>query len=226
MGRFNYLGPADMNDPGSALLGMYGLVEGVAPAPGQPPADLNFLLFVNPIEQTVEGGVVLGDIFYKFETVEGEVVITAFPFEVGLCRLEAPDARPQPGPGHGKPSWKDMAKEEHRAHRQDVKKQRRIARDAKRENAKRAREEKREQKRARKGKDRLLVAQPAPLEEEAHDHAHDHPHDDHHMAMAMHRQLQASRLLVFLDFASLDGFYSFWNGGGFISIGLVQSSPI
>jgi len=38
------------------------------------------------------------------------------------------------------------------------------------------------------------------------------------MAMAMHRQLQASRLLVFLDFAPPDGSYSWWNGGNPITI--------
>ena len=42
----NYLGPADPNTLTSTLLGMYGAVDGVPHAPGSPPADLNFFLYI------------------------------------------------------------------------------------------------------------------------------------------------------------------------------------
>lgn len=42
----NYFGPADPYDPTSTLMSIYGTVQGVAPAPGNLPANLNFFLYV------------------------------------------------------------------------------------------------------------------------------------------------------------------------------------
>lgn len=87
VGLINYLGPADPNDPTSTLLGMYGGITGVPPTPGNPAADLNFYLYIetDPTNQYVEGGAVIGDTYWRFETIDGQVVITAYPYEASYC---------------------------------------------------------------------------------------------------------------------------------------------
>lgn len=50
IGRFNYIGPADPNDPASTLLGLYGDIEGVSAAPGDLAADLRFYIYIDPTE--------------------------------------------------------------------------------------------------------------------------------------------------------------------------------
>ncbi len=214
VGKFNYLGPRDPDDPLSSVLGMYGDIEGIPPAPGSPAADLNFYLFIDPVTQWVEGGAVIGDIYYHFETLEdGALVITAYPFEVGLCRLEEARALPDPGPGFKK----NMTREEWRAYKQGVKEQKKLGREQKKADTKAAREGKREEK--QEGKTvRRLPDDHAHEHDNGHDHGHNHGHDHHHDHAGMHRQLQTSRLLVFIDFAPPSGLYFPWNGGNFISI--------
>lgn len=225
IGRFNYLGPRDPNDPlASDVLGMYGGIEGVAPAPGNPPADLNFFLFIQPngAHPWVEGGVVIGDTYYRYETAEsGEVVVTAYPFEVGLCRLQEAQYGAQPrGPG----GWKNMTKADRRAYKKGVKEQKKLGRAQKREEAKTRKELRKEEKEARKGGARRR--QLTKLQGEGHGHGHGlaahahhdgHAHDDHHEVI--HRQLQTGLpLLVFMDWAPPNGIYNPWNGGRPINI--------
>lgn len=215
VGRFNYLGPADPSDVTSTVLGMYGGIEGVEPAPGSPAADLNFYLFIepDPANQWVEGGAVIGDTYYRFETIDGAVIITAFPFEVGLCRLQQAGAAPVPGPG----GWKNMTKAERRQYKQAVKEQKKLGRAQKRADAKDARAQKKVDKGGKRHQLRQRqLAKPAPQQEHQHHQHANHAHDDH--AHVMHRHLQTGRLLVLLDFAPPSGFYRPWNQGNSISI--------
>lgn len=215
VGRYHYLGPEDPRDPASSLLSMFGVVEGAPTAQasggGELAADLLFFMHIDPQAQWVEGGVVIGQTFFKFETIDGTVVITAFPVEEGLCRLEPqahsdpvqlPPVVPPPGT-----SPKDMTKAERRAYRQQQRQQRKQARAAKRAANKAARLAKRQ------GGKRRVQEDAAQDNEHAHDeHAHDgHEHDGHfHDPAAMHRQLQGGRLLVFVDVAPPSGAYGAW----------------
>lgn len=155
----------------------------------------------------------LGDTYIKFETLDGALVITSFPFEIGLCRLEAEvqGGAPQPGtPGSTK---------------QQIRQQKKLARQQKRAARKAARQQQRASKRANKrrlesgehdghehghGEEGIGIG----LGEHAHGHGHNHDHFHHaHDHVAMHRELQLGRLLVFIDTNPPDGTYGLWNSG-------------
>lgn len=219
VGLISSLAPAE---DGSSVLVMAGMIQGLPNPTTFVSSDQNFFMFVDPTPgaESVEGGAVIGDTYFRIEMVDGAVVFTAYPFEVGLCRLLEAGAVPEPGPG----GLKNMTKEERRAYRQGVKEQKKLGRQQKKEDAKTKRAEKREEAEERKqakgdwGKTKkreLAVPEDdhhAHAHADAHDHAHDHDHDHahgnahHHDHESVHRQLQtAGRLLVFIDFAPSSG---------------------
>lgn len=226
IGRFHYLGPQDPSDPSSTVLGMYGGVEGVPPAPGRPAADLNFYMHIDPRDKWVKGGVVIGDTFFSFVTVNGAVVITAFNYEVGLCRLEQQGGGGGGGaePGHG--VTKNMTLAERRAYRQEKMRLKKVARQERHNATKAAREEKRARKKAGGGsgwkKQRWRQLAPRQPHSDAHGHGHGHAHDH----AAMHRQLQTTPFLIFIDFAPPSGYYSQWNQGLPINITQCASTAL
>jgi hypothetical protein len=214
-GLINALAPIE---PGSDVLAMAGIIQGLPTPTSFVSSDHNFFMFVDPVAQTVEGGAVVGDTYFRIEMVDGAVVFTAFPFEVGLCRLEEARAQVESGPG----AMKNMTKAERRAYKQGVKEQKLLGRQQKKEDAKAARADKKaqaqadkEEKLANKGggwnkAKRGLGEHGHDDHAHGHDHHHDHDHDHDHEGM--HRQLQTTgRLLVFIDFAPPSGFYNPWN---------------
>lgn len=215
VGLINSLEPVE---DGSSVLVMAGMIQGLPSPTTFVSSDQNFFMFVDPTPgaEWVEGGAVIGDTYFRIEMVDGAVVFTAYPFEVGLCRLLEAGAVPEPGLG----GLKNMTKEERRAYRQGVKELKKLGRAEKKEDAKTKRAEKREeaqeQKQAKDDWGKTKKRELAMPEEDHHAHVHDHAHDHahhHHDQEAMHRQLQtAGRLLVFIDFAPTSGIYNPWNG--------------
>lgn len=82
---------------GSSRVLMTGIVNGAR--------DLNlaedhtFHWYIDMAAETVEGGVVMAGYFYKFETMEGAVLITQFPVDDGLCRFRIRILRSTTKPG-------------------------------------------------------------------------------------------------------------------------------
>jgi hypothetical protein len=218
--EYFYLGTPDDTEATVAensVLLMTGVVDGVR--------DLNlaedhtFHWFIDTVAKTIEGGVVMGGFFYKFETVEGNVLITQFPVDDGLCRFEKGTDGPDP------PKYNEA-----REARKAVK---RAKKELKRLNRKEKRQEKREQKhgvesrRALAGEEEEEEKEEEQEEEMENADLHDgHNHHHHHHAHAAHghddslehRQLQTVGLLIFLDLAPVSGVYQPWNGGKFITI--------
>lgn len=78
----------------TSLLLMTGIVSGVRDL--NVAEDHTFLWWADTAAQTIEGRVVMGDSFYKFETVEGKVLITQFPVDDGFCRFQKGSDGPDP----------------------------------------------------------------------------------------------------------------------------------
>lgn len=201
--------------PSSSLL-MTGIVGGIRDI--NLAEDHTFHWFLDMAAQTMEGGVVMGGFYYKFETIEGAVVITQFDVDEGLCRLRK-------GSDGSNPPKYNEAKEARKAAK-------RAKMELKRQNRKEKRQEKREQKHGGGGRRALAVEEKQEEKEmtgeaafdDGHDHHDHHHHHDMHAAIRQHedhldhRQLQTVGLLIFLDTAPVSGVYQPWNGGRSITI--------
>jgi hypothetical protein len=195
---------------------MTGVVDGVRDL--SLAEDHTFHWFIDTVAKTIEGGVVMGGFFYYFETVEGNVLITQFPVDDGLCRFRKGSDGPDP-----------RKYNEAREARKAVK---RAKKELKRLNRKETRQEKREQKHGVESRRALAGEEEEEKEEEQEEEMenadlHDgHNHHHHHHAHAAHghddslehRQLLTVGLLIFLDLAPVSGVYQPWNGGKFITI--------